>query len=403
MVETEQVGADYPNRFSEDCIMKGTIDLVIRDGQVVDGNGGEPVFADIAIDGGRIVEIGEVQEAGREEIEARGKVVTPGFVDIHTHYDGQVTWENHLVPSSAHGVTTVVMGNCGVGFAPCRADQHELLIQLMEGVEDIPHPVLVDGLPWTWESYPEYLDYLAGRSFDMDVCSQLPHAALRVYVMGQRGVDRESATPDDLKAMVELARDAMQAGALGITTSRTFFHRSSDGKSTPSFEAAENELFALAGVLNDLNRGVMQLIMDFDPVEETFDLLHGWPATSLIWTRKIDARKISANISDPAFPRDGTGLGPDSGLSGKSGPAGRRGASPTPVGGVASPPGTCARLPSHSGQTALGLESRYLPLCPTTGGQHQPDQKPGRTRLHRAGTEYRVYRSTGHRQDRTGD
>lgn len=253
--------------------MKGTIDLVIRGGQVVDGNGGEPFCADVAIDGGRIVEIGEVREAGSKEIEARGKVVTPGFVDIHTHYDGQVTWENHLVPSSAHGVTTVVMGNCGVGFAPCRADQHELLIQLMEGVEDIPHPVLVDGLPWTWESYPEYLDYLAGRSFDMDVCSQLPHAALRVYVMGQRGADRESATPDDLKAMSELARDAMQAGALGITTSRTFFHRSSDGKSTPSFEAAENELLALAGVLNDLNRGVMQLIMDFDPVEETFDLL----------------------------------------------------------------------------------------------------------------------------------
>ena len=137
--------------------MKGTIDLVIRGGLVVDGNGGKPVCADVAIDGGRIVEIGEVREAGREEIEARGKVVTPGFVDIHTHYDGQVTWENHLVPSSAHGVTTVVMGNCGVGFAPCRADQHELLIQLMEGVEDIPHPVLVDGLPWTWESFEESL------------------------------------------------------------------------------------------------------------------------------------------------------------------------------------------------------------------------------------------------------
>ena len=215
--------------------MKGTIDLVIRGGQVVDGNGGEPVCADVAIDGGRIVEIGEVREAGREEIEARGKVVTPGFVDIHTHYDGQVTWENHLVPSSAHGVTTVVMGNCGVGFAPCRADQHELLIQLMEGVEDIPHPVLVDGLPWTWESYPEYLDYLAGRSFDMDVCSQLPHAALRVYVMGCHGMAkgnlaRESAqTVTDALPDLSPARRAIQ------------FNRSTPGLGTSLFGVSSPE------------------------------------------------------------------------------------------------------------------------------------------------------------------
>ena len=253
--------------------MTSAFDLVVRGGQVVDGNGGAPVLADVAIDAGRIVQVGRVRARGREEIDARDHVVTPGFVDIHTHYDGQATWENRLVPSSAHGVTTVVMGNCGVGFAPCHPDQHELLVQLMEGVEDIPHPVLVDGLPWTWETYPQYLDFLAERQFDMDVCSQLPHAALRVYVMGQRGVDREAATQADLHAMAELAREAMLAGALGITTSRTFFHRSSDGRTTPSFEAAEAELLALAGVLAETNRGVIQLTTDFEPIEETFGLL----------------------------------------------------------------------------------------------------------------------------------
>ena len=253
--------------------MTSAFDLVVRGGQVVDGNGGAPVLADVAIDAGRIVQVGRVRARGREEIDARDHVVTPGFVDIHTHYDGQATWENRLVPSSAHGVTTVLMGNCGVGFAPCHPDQHELLVQLMEGVEDIPHPVLVDGLPWTWETYPQYLDFLAERQFDMDVCSQLPHAALRVYVMGQRGVDREAATQADLHAMAELAREAMLAGALGITTSRTFFHRSSDGRTTPSFEAAEAELLALAGVLAETNRGVIQLITDFEPIEETCGLL----------------------------------------------------------------------------------------------------------------------------------
>jgi N-acyl-D-aspartate/D-glutamate deacylase len=249
------------------------IDLIIRGGLVVDGTGAEPVEADIAVTGDRIIAVGKVAARSREEIDAQGKVVTPGFVDIHTHYDGQVTWENRLAPSSFHGVTTVVMGNCGVGFAPCRPDQHEMLIQLMEGVEDIPHPVLVDGLPWTWETYPQYLDFLAARQYDMDICGYVPHAPMRVYVMGQRGADREPATDQDLQQMVRIVRDAMQAGAMGFSTSRTFFHRSSDGKSTPSFEAAEGELMALAQALKQSGKGAMQLITDFDDPDQTLALL----------------------------------------------------------------------------------------------------------------------------------
>lgn len=253
--------------------MNADYDIVVRGGEVVDGQGGDGRVADVAIKDGRIAAVGTVLGRGREELNARGQVVTPGFVDIHTHFDGQVTWEQRLVPSSSHGVTTVVMGNCGVGFAPCHADQHELLIRLMEGVEDIPHPVLVDGLPWSWETYPEYLDFLSQRRFDMDVCSQIPHAALRVYVMGQRGADRAPATKADCERMAALVREGMAAGALGVSTSRTFFHRSSDGKSTPSFEAAEEELMAMAGALKAAGRGVMQLITDFEPEESTFALL----------------------------------------------------------------------------------------------------------------------------------
>ena len=253
--------------------MPHEVDMVIRNGQVVDGTGAEPFDADIAISGGRIVEVGTLSSRGREEIDAQGLIVTPGFVDIHTHYDGQVTWADRLVPSSSHGVTTVVMGNCGVGFAPCRPDQHEMLISLMEGVEDIPHPVLVDGLPWTWETFPQYLDFLATRRYDMDICAYVPHAPVRVYAMGQRGADRGPATPADLEQMARIVREAVEAGAMGFSTSRTFFHRSADGKSTPSFEAAEGELMALALALRASGKGVMQLITDFDDPEQTFALL----------------------------------------------------------------------------------------------------------------------------------
>jgi len=246
------------------------IELVIRGGTVIDGSGTEPFEADVAVSGGRIVEVGRVSRTGRDEIDARGLCVTPGFVDMHTHYDGQVTWENRLVPSSSHGVTTVVMGNCGVGFAPCRPDQHDALIRLMEGVEDIPHPVLVDGLPWTWETYPDYLDFLAGRQYDMDVCGYLPHGPLRVYVMGQRGIDREPATASDLEQMAAIVREAMAAGAMGFSTSRTLIHRSSDGKTTPTFGAAEEELTTLALALGQCGQGAMEVITDFGDPEAVF-------------------------------------------------------------------------------------------------------------------------------------
>jgi len=218
----------------------------------------------------RIAAVGKISGRGVEEINAKGLPVTPGFVDIHTHYDGQVTWDTRLAPSTSHGVTTVVMGNCGVGFAPCHTDQHDVLVKLMEGVEDIPNPVLVEGVPWKWETYPEYLDFLAARPYDADICGYIPHAALRVYVMGRRGADREPATPRDLEQMSRLVREAMAAGAMGISTARTFFHRSSDGKTTPTHQAAEDEFTALAMALKDSGKGAIELIADFDEAEETF-------------------------------------------------------------------------------------------------------------------------------------
>jgi N-acyl-D-aspartate/D-glutamate deacylase len=244
--------------------MRPAFDLVIRNGTVFDGSGGVPFEADVAVSDGRVAAVGRVGASGREEVDARGLAVMPGFVDIHTHYDGQVTWDCRLKPSSSHGVTTVVMGNCGVGFAPCRPDQHDLLIRLMEGVEDIPHPVLVEGVPWRWETYAEYLAFLATRQYDMDVCGYVPHAALRVYAMGERGARRELANEADLAAMASQLDQAMQAGAMGLSTSRTFLHRSSDGQSIPTYGAAERELTALAGVLKRAGRGALQMIADFD-------------------------------------------------------------------------------------------------------------------------------------------
>ncbi len=218
-----------------------TPDLVIRGGTVADGNGGELFEADVAITGGRISEVGKVTAKGREEIDARGKLVTPGFVDVHTHYDGQVTWSQDITPSSQNGVTTAIMGNCGVGFAPCKPADHTRLIQLMEGVEDIPEPVLSAGIPWAWESFPDYMEWLSKRDFDIDVGAQLPHAALRVYVMGERGARRDPSTAEDNAAMAKLAGEAVRSGALGFSTSRTLNHRTSTGDFTPTLKAGEDE------------------------------------------------------------------------------------------------------------------------------------------------------------------
>ena len=244
-------------------------DLVVRSGSVVDGSGREPFVADVAISNGRIAAFGAVSGRGEEEIDARGLIVTPGFVDVHTHYDGQATWENRLAPSSVHGVTSVVMGNCGVGFAPCRPGEHEMLIRLMEGVEDIPGVVMREGIPWNWESFPEYFDRLAERRYDVDIAGLAPHSALRVYVMGQRGVDREPSTEADRAEMARLLREAVNAGAMGFGTSRTLFHRSSDGASIPTLAAPAEELMALAMALKECGRGVIQYVSDFrDPEAE---------------------------------------------------------------------------------------------------------------------------------------
>ncbi len=253
--------------------MERAWDLVIRGGTLVDGSGGAPFEADVAVKDGAIALVGRVGGVGAREIDARGKIVTPGFVDIHTHYDGQATWDGHMQPSAWHGVTTVVMGNCGVGFAPCKPEDHDRLIRLMEGVEDIPFPVLTEGLPWNWESFPDYLDSLAARRFDVDIGTQLPHAALRVYVMGERGANREDATPADIAAMASLAKGAMEAGALGFSTSRTLNHRTSDGQPTPTLTASEDELTGIALGLAAAGKGALQFVSDFAEPEEEFAML----------------------------------------------------------------------------------------------------------------------------------
>jgi N-acyl-D-amino-acid deacylase len=237
-------------------------DLVIRNGTVVDGTGAPPFKADIAIVDEQIAAMGPNLASGLEEIDAAGCIVTPGFVDIHTHYDGQVTWEERLIPSSFHGITTAVIGNCGVGFAPCREADRDILVRLMEGVEDIPHPVLTEGLSWNWTSFPDYLNLLASRAYDMDIAAYVPHAALRVYVMGQRGAKREAASDADIAEMCRLLDEALGAGALGLATSRTMFHRSSDGQPIPTLDACDAELIALAKVLRANGKGVFQIVED---------------------------------------------------------------------------------------------------------------------------------------------
>jgi len=238
-------------------------DLVVRNGLLADGRGNDVRRGDVAVDGDRIVAVGRVDGTGRDEIDASGLLVTPGFVDIHTHYDGQVTWETSLRPSSDHGVTTVVMGNCGVGFAPCKPDERELLMRLMEGVEDIPLAVMAAGIPWSWETFPQFLDVLAERSCDVDFATQVPHSAVRVYVMGQRAADREPATERDIGEMRRVVCEAVAAGALGFSTARTLNHRTRAGALAPTVTAAEEELYGIAVGLRELGMGVLQMVDDF--------------------------------------------------------------------------------------------------------------------------------------------
>ena len=270
--------------------MREQFDVVIRNGTVVDGSGDPPRSADIGIRADRIVEVGRVTGSGREELDAHALLVTPGFVDVHTHYDGQVTWDSRVTPSSQHGVTTVVLGNCGVGFAPCRPQEREVLIELMEGVEDIPEITLSAGVPWKWETFPEYLDFLAGRSYDIDIATQVPHSPVRVYAMGRRGADREPATADDMRAMRHLVAEGISAGALGFSTSRTMIHRYKDGRLAPSITAAEAELTAIAHGLADVGAGVLQFVDDWSDTKAEFNM----------WERIADAsggRPLSLTLS----------------------------------------------------------------------------------------------------------
>jgi len=276
-------------------------DLVIRNGTIVDGLGGEPYRGDIAVSDGVIVAIGTVGGSGTREIDAGGLLVTPGFVDLHTHYDGQAIWSERMSPSSSHGVTTAVMGNCGVGFAPCRPEDHDVLVDVMAGVEDIPGVVMTDGLPWDWETFPQYLDALESRRRDIDVAAYLPHSPLRVYVMGQRGADREPATPEDLALMRTLAAEAIEVGALGVSSSRFAFHKTGSGEPIPTYDASYDEIAAIVGGMADGGGGLLQFIPDlpaggYEPVlQQVFEAAAdaGVPVTFTLTT---------GNSGDPIWP-----------------------------------------------------------------------------------------------------
>ncbi|MDB5802873.1 MAG: Amidohydrolase 3 [Betaproteobacteria bacterium] len=255
-------------------------ELLIKGGTIVDGTGAPAYTGDVAVSDGRITEVGKVGGDAKRTVDADGLLVAPGWVDIHTHYDGQASWDPYMTPSSWHGVTTAIMGNCGVGFAPARAEQRQWMIELMEGVEDIPGAVLSEGMRWEWESFPEYLDALAKTPRVMDIGAQVPHGALRVFVMGERGAAREVANEDDMRAMAEIAREAVAAGAFGFTSSRTMVHRTSRGAAVPSLGAAARELATIGRAVGSTGKGVMQLISDFDDIEAEFSLIREVAAAS---------------------------------------------------------------------------------------------------------------------------
>jgi N-acyl-D-aspartate/D-glutamate deacylase len=255
-------------------------DLVVRGGTVLDGTGAPARTADVAVSAGVVTEVGRVSGSALREIDADGLLVTPGFVDIHAHYDGQASWGERMIPSSWHGVTTVVAGNCGVGFAPVRPSDHQRLIELMEGVEDIPGVVLAEGLTWDWETFPQFMDTIARRSFDIDVALQVPHGALRLNVMGERGAAREAATPDDIARMASAAAEAISAGALGFTTSRTLNHRTSRGEPTPTLTAEAEELVGIACAIGATGQGVLQVVSDMVDLDAEFGIFRRMAAES---------------------------------------------------------------------------------------------------------------------------
>ncbi|HEY2356032.1 MAG TPA: amidohydrolase family protein [Phenylobacterium sp.] len=237
-------------------------DLIIRGGTIVDGTGGEPFVGDVAIDGDRIVEVGKVEGKGRREINAAGQIVTPGWVDIHTHYDGQATWDPLLAPSSWHGVTTAIMGNCGVGFAPVRPDAHNFLIELMEGVEDIPGSALHEGIDWKWETFPEYLDALEAKPRAIDIGTHVPHAPVRAYVLGERCNTDYQPNAEEIAEMARLVREGVEAGALGFSTSRTLLHKDLKGVHMPGTFAGSDEMLALGLSMKGLKHGVFEMVSD---------------------------------------------------------------------------------------------------------------------------------------------
>lgn len=257
-------------------------DLVIKNGTLIDGTGAERRCADVAIDDGKITVVGNVTGAAKREIDATDKIVTPGFVDIHTHYDGQVTWDPTISPSSGHGVTSIVMGNCGVGFAPAKPSEREDLIALMEGVEDIPGAALTEGIEWAWESFAEYMQALGRMNWSMDVAAQIPHGPLRMYVMGQRGIAQETATPEDLAKMSAVVKEGMEAGALGFSTSRTLIHKSSSGDLVPGTFAAEDELMAIGRAMKAGGGGLFQMTSNHCDMADELD----WMAPLSIETQQ---------------------------------------------------------------------------------------------------------------------
>ncbi|MEY2465434.1 MAG: hypothetical protein QOH64_3572, partial [Acidimicrobiaceae bacterium] len=265
------------------------LDLIIRGGTLIDGTGAPKRTADVGVADGRVVAAGRVDEQASREVDADGCLVTPGFVDIHTHYDGQATWASQLQPSSGHGVTTVVMGNCGVGFAPVHPTDHDQLIELMEGVEDIPGAALHEGLAWDWGSIAEYLDALERRPHDIDFAAQVCHGPLRLFVMGQRGADREPATAEEIAEMGRIAADGIRAGALGFTTSRTLNHRTSRGEPTPTLTASRDELVGIARALGATGAGVMQVVSDWPDFDDE--------AGTLLEMMRVSGRPLSVSLS----------------------------------------------------------------------------------------------------------